>query len=207
MNKKSTLINSLNRIPDIGDTVEGLKFAVDAIWIKFKSGKEFCGHIDIDDTIITTGSKEFKNIMKEIAKEPKAKTGEGEEIMKTEKLISNLIIAAKGDTSKALLNQGFLNADQKQTMKGRLELNGGNALDVSKELCEQNFFEPVIEEIIIEVITAAYSGGGHSQKGDVSDFLADQGFFSDQQKETMKKRDKLPGGNPIDIKQKFDEQN
>jgi hypothetical protein len=64
------------------------------------------------------------------------------------------------------------------------------------------------EKLIFEVVAAVSGGGSHSQKGDVSQALADQGFFSQEEAETLKKRDKfLSGGNPVDVKRDFFQQN
>ena len=63
------------------------------------------------------------------------------------------------------------------------------------------------EDIIFEVI----AGGGRSvsQKGDISKFLEDQGFFGDEgMPKSLKERDpQWSGGNPVDVKKKFFEQN
>jgi hypothetical protein len=62
------------------------------------------------------------------------------------------------------------------------------------------------EKLIIEIIAASPS---RSQKGDVAQQLLEQGFFDDDKSmaDSLKKRDKLPGGNPVDIKEDFDKQN
>ncbi len=60
------------------------------------------------------------------------------------------------------------------------------------------------EKIILEIIAASPS---KSQKGDVSQQLADQGFFDEGLPKSLKERDELPGGNPVDIKKDFDKQN
>jgi hypothetical protein len=63
------------------------------------------------------------------------------------------------------------------------------------------------EKLISEIITAATRG--RSQKGDVSQSLAEQGFFDGGAKpKGLAERDpQVSGGNPIDVKKKFFEQN
>jgi hypothetical protein len=62
------------------------------------------------------------------------------------------------------------------------------------------------EKLVFEIIA---TGPSKSQKGDVVQYLLEQGFFDDDKSmaDSLKKRDKLPGGNPIDVKKEFDRQN
>lgn len=65
--------------------------------------------------------------------------------------------------------------------------------------------EKLIREIVKE---AGVSGGSHSQMGDTTEFLRAQGFLNYQEYESLKSRDKfLTGGNPIDVRKIFEEQN
>jgi hypothetical protein len=64
-----------------------------------------------------------------------------------------------------------------------------------------------MEKLIFEIIAALRS---KSQKGDVSQALADQGFFGDAKEmpKALRLRNKqLSGGNSIDVKKDFLEQN
>ena len=63
-----------------------------------------------------------------------------------------------------------------------------------------------VQRIAIEIIAAARS---RSQKGDVSQALADQGFFDGGTKpKGLAERDpQVSGGNPIDVKKEFEKQN
>lgn len=64
------------------------------------------------------------------------------------------------------------------------------------------------EKMILEIVAVSGGGKGHSQKGDVSKALADQGFFDGGKKPAGLERDKqLSGGNPVDVKKDFFKQN
>jgi hypothetical protein len=62
------------------------------------------------------------------------------------------------------------------------------------------------ENIIFEIISSAKSV---TQKGDVSQYLLEQGFFNDMtMPRSLKDRDKfLSGGNPVDVSKDFLKQN
>jgi len=61
------------------------------------------------------------------------------------------------------------------------------------------------EKMIFEIVAASR---GKSQKGDVSKALLEQGFFDNSVlPRGLKERHDSPTGNPIDIKDKFNEQN
>ena len=62
------------------------------------------------------------------------------------------------------------------------------------------------ENMIFEVVAGARSV---SQKGDISKFLEDQGFFGDKgMPKSLKERDpQWSGGNPVDVKGDFFKQN
>ena len=62
------------------------------------------------------------------------------------------------------------------------------------------------EKIIKEIVAATHS---HSQKGDVSEYLYQQGFFDGGPiPSALKERSKFPsGGNPVDTKNLFLKQN
>lgn len=65
------------------------------------------------------------------------------------------------------------------------------------------------EKIVFEILSGTSGGGSHSQKGDVSQHLLEQGFFDEKtMPESLKNRQKLPsGGNPVDVKKDFFKQN
>lgn len=62
------------------------------------------------------------------------------------------------------------------------------------------------EKLIYDIITSYNS---KTQKGDVSLYLLEQGFFNNNEiPKGLKKRDKfLSGGNPIDVKKKLQNKN
>jgi hypothetical protein len=62
-----------------------------------------------------------------------------------------------------------------------------------------------ITKELIEQLEKQAASTSRSQKGDVSQFLFEQGFFDEGSiPDSLKKRDKfLSGGNPIDIKKEI----
>lgn len=62
-----------------------------------------------------------------------------------------------------------------------------------------------ITKELIEQLEKQAASTSRSQKGDVSQFLFEQGFFDESSiPDSLKKRDKfLSGGNPIDIKKEI----
>ena len=61
------------------------------------------------------------------------------------------------------------------------------------------------EKLVFEIVAASRS---HSQKGDLSQALADQGFFDNGAKPIgLKMRDKNLTGNPVDVQDTFNKQN
>ena len=62
---------------------------------------------------------------------------------------------------------------------------------------------PKLKAKIIDEIMKEARGKSRSQKGDVSQQLADQGFFDYGMPKGLKGRYKNPSGNPVDVKEQF----
>lgn len=65
--KTSALLNNIDRIPEVGDVVKSVAFAVDAVWVKFESGKEISSHVYSDS------DKSLEKAIKELNKTRKRK--------------------------------------------------------------------------------------------------------------------------------------
>jgi hypothetical protein len=62
-----------------------------------------------------------------------------------------------------------------------------------------------MEKLIFEIVANSV---GKSQKGDVSQYLIDQGFFGNDVPKSLQNRNKQwSGGNPVDVKKEFFENN